>query len=278
MTLIFHYTGIAGTGPCSSTPLQNLLLEWRWTPPRPAPNVAQDSMSTLLRAVIDASGLSRRKAFAAIREGRVTVDAVSHTDPSQPYETGALALDGETLVQTETEHTYLLLNKPPGFITTVSDEQGRQTVIDLVPPELRALGLHPVGRLDRDTSGLLLLTTDGDLTYALTHPRHEVEKEYWLRLAQPANESMLDALRSGTELDGKLRRPLRVRRLVGAEPFQVAVTIREGRNRQVRRMVEAAGGRITSLRRVREGPLTLAGLPEGQARSLTADELSALRQ
>ncbi len=169
-----------------------------------------------------------------------------------------------------------MLNKPPGFISTVSDDQGRRTVLDLVPEELWAPGLHPVGRLDRDTSGLLLLTTDGDLTYALTHPKHEVEKEYWLRLAEPTTEAQIDALHSGTELDGQLRRPLRVRRLIGEEPFHLSMTIREGRNRQVRRMVEAAGGSVVSLRRVREGPLTLGGLPEGRARHLTPDELDAL--
>ena len=202
---------------------------------------------------------------------------VTRTEPSEEYGGGDLTLDGEPLLRSEAAHTYLMLNKPPGFISTVSDDQGRQTVLDLVPREHWAPGLHPVGRLDRDTSGLLLLTTDGALTYALTHPKHEVEKEYWLRLAEPPTEGLLDALRSGAELDGELRRPLRVRRLVGAEPFQVSVTIREGRNRQVRRMVEAAGGRVTSLRRVREGPLTLEGLPEGTARPLTPAELAALR-
>ena len=234
-------------------------------------------MSTLLRALSSASGLSRRKAFTAIREGRVTVNGEQHDNPSEPYAGGLLRLDGEPVRPGAGDHAYLLLNKPPGFISTVSDEKGRQTVLDLVPASFWASGLHPVGRLDRDTSGLLLLTTDGDLTYTLTHPKHEVEKEYWLRLAEPASQSQLDAMRSGTEIDGLLRRPLRVRRLVGAEPFQHSVTIREGRNRQVRRMVEAAGARIVSLRRVREGPLTLEGLPEGQVRPLTTEELDALR-
>ena len=233
-------------------------------------------MSTLLKAVSAATGLSRRKAFAAIREGRVTVDGVARTDPSESFETGDLALEGRPLARVAQRHTYVMLNKPPGFITTVSDDQGRRTVLDLVPPQFRAPGLHPVGRLDRDTSGLLLLTTDGDLTFALTHPSHEVEKEYWLRLAEPATEAMLDALRSGTELDGQLRRPLRLRRLVGEEPFQLSITIREGRNRQVRRMVEAAGGQVISLRRIREGPLFLEDLPEGYARPLTRSELEAL--
>lgn len=234
-------------------------------------------MSTLLRAVTSAGGLSRRKAFAAIREGRVTVGGTVLTEPSGPYQGGALALDGVPLLRAETWHTYLVLNKPPGYITTVSDDLGRRTVLDLVPPELRAAGLHPVGRLDRDTSGLLLLTTDGDLTYALTHPKHEVEKEYWMRLAEPATEAQIAALRGGVEIDGKLRQPLRLRRLIGAAPFELSITLREGRNRQVRRMAEVAGARVVALRRVREGPLTLEGLPEGKARRLTPAELAALQ-
>jgi 23S rRNA pseudouridine2605 synthase len=234
-------------------------------------------MSTLLRALTSATGLSRRKAFAAIREGRVTVGGETRTDPSESFEAGVLALDGQRLDLEAAPHVYLMLNKPPGYITTVSDEQGRKTVLDLVPPAMRASGLHPVGRLDRDTSGLLVLTTDGDLTFSLTHPRHEIEKEYWLRLGEPATAAQLDGLSSGIELDGVMQRPVRLRRLVGAEPFQLSMTIREGRNRQVKRMVEAVGGRVTSLRRVREGPLTLDGLPEGSTRTLTETELTALR-
>jgi 23S rRNA pseudouridine2605 synthase len=238
---------------------------------------ADPPLTTLLRAVIDASGLSRRKAFAAIREGRLAVDGEVRTEPSQPYHGGALALDGAPLTASDAPKTYLLLNKPPGFITTKSDERGRRTVFDLIPPASRVPGLHPVGRLDRDTSGLLLLTNDGDFTFALTHPSHEVEKEYWLRLESPATEAQLAQLRSGVEIDGELRRPLRLRRLVDSGHFEIAMTIREGRRRQVRRMFEAAGTRVTMLRRVREGSLNLGSLPEGAVRPLTFEEVEALR-
>jgi 23S rRNA pseudouridine2605 synthase len=234
-------------------------------------------VTTLLRAVIDASGLSRRKAFAAIREGRVALNGDVQIEPSQPYDGGALTLDDVTLTASEARKTYLLLNKPPGFITTKSDERGRRTVFDLIPPALRVAGLHPVGRLDRDTSGLLLLTNDGDFTFALTHPSHEVEKEYWLRLEAPATEAQLAQLRSGVEIDGELRRPLRLRRLVDSGHFEIAMTIREGRRRQVRRMFEAAGTRVILLRRVREGSLNLDSLPEGAIRPLTPAEIAALR-
>ena len=234
-------------------------------------------VKTLLRAVIDGSGLSRRKAFAAIREGRVTVDGQARTQPSEAYEGGLLTLDGSPLTAAAAEKIYLLLNKPPGFMSTRSDERGRRTVFDLVPQALRATGLHSVGRLDRDTSGLLLLTNDGDLTFALTHPSHQVEKEYWLRLAEPATEVQLAALRSGVEVDLAVRRPVRLRRLVGSGAFELAVTIREGRRRQVRRMFEAVGAKVTQLRRVREGSLILGSLPEGAVRVLTAAEVEALK-
>ncbi|MPZ49806.1 MAG: pseudouridine synthase [Dehalococcoidia bacterium] len=233
-------------------------------------------MPTLLHAVIDASGLSRRKAFAAIRDGLVTVDRVTAQDPSSEYEGGVLRLDGRVIEAGAEPRTYLLLNKPPGFMTTMSDEMGRRTVLDLVPPELRSQGLHPVGRLDRDTSGLLLLTNDGDFTYALTHPKHEVEKEYWARLAAPADEAVFAALRRGVEIDGQVRRPLRIGRLRDPR-FQVSVTIQEGRNRQVRRLFESAGARVTALRRMREGPLDLGSLPEGAVRRLTGEEVEGLR-
>ena len=234
-------------------------------------------MTTLLRALIEASGLSRRKAFTAIREGRVTVGGETRLDPSSDFEAGDLALDGSSLPSAARKTVYLLLNKPPGYITTASDELRRATVLDLVPEPLRASGLHAVGRLDRDTSGLLLLTNDGNFTFGLTHPRHEIEKEYWLRLATPASDDQLAALRAGVEMDGKLRRPARLRRLIGEEPFHLSVTIREGRNRQVHRMFEAVGGRVTALRRVREGPLALGSLPEGAVRPLTRAEVEALR-
>ena len=148
-------------------------------------------------------------------------------------------------------------------------------MLDLVPASLRTPGLHAVGRLDRDTSGLLLLTNDGDLTYRLTHPRHEIEKEYWIALWREADDVALHKLRSGVELDGARRRPVRLER-IDVPPFELSMTIREGRKRQVRRMVEAVGSAVTSLRRVREGTLTLGTMPEGAVRPLTPSEVEAL--
>jgi pseudouridine synthase len=124
---------------------------------------------------------------------------------------------------------------------------------------------------------LLLLTSDGDLTFALTHPSREVEKEYWLRLESPVTPEQLAALRSGVELDGSLHRPVRLRRIVDGAPFELSITLREGRNRQVRRMFDAVGAHVAGLRRVREGPLLLGPLPEGAVRELTPEEVAALR-
>jgi 23S rRNA pseudouridine2605 synthase len=233
-------------------------------------------MTTLLRALQDASGLPRRKAFTAIREGHLTVDGVATLDPSSEYERGELKLDGEPLTPSgPPDKVYLLLNKPPGVVTTASDELGRRGVLDLVPASLRAPGLHAVGRLDRDTSGLLLLTNDGDLTYRLTHPRHEIEKEYWVALWREADDAALHRLRSGVELDGARRRPVALER-IDVPPFEISITIREGRKRQVRRMFELVGCVVTGLRRVREGVLELGSVPEGAVRPLTPAEVQGL--
>jgi 23S rRNA pseudouridine2605 synthase len=232
-------------------------------------------MPTLLRVVIDATGLSRRKAFTALREGRVTVDNAVVTDPSSAFTGGMVAFDGARLRSDKPESVYFLLNKPPGYLTSRSDERGRATVFDLVPAKARP-GLHAVGRLDRDTSGLSILTNDGQLTYRLTHPKHEVEKEYWVALDRSPTMDALLRLREGIELDERRVRPKAIEILSDERGFDLSITIGEGRNRQVRRMFEAVGGQVVRLRRVREGPLRLGSLPEGAIRPLTAKEVAAL--
>ncbi len=232
--------------------------------------------TTILRTVIEATGLSRRKAFEAIRGGRLTIDGRPATDPSAPYAGGRLMVDGKAVGVSAAAKVYLVMNKPADVLTAVSDARGRTTVLDLVPPDLRARGLHPVGRLDRDSTGLLILTNDGDLTYRLTHPKHEVEKEYWFTTEQGLESEQLSALQDGVELDGETRRPVAVRRLRGHPPFEASIVIREGRYRQVRRMVQAVGGQVRLLRRVREGALRLGELAPGAVRPLSAAELRAL--
>ena len=231
---------------------------------------------TLRHALSRAAGLSRRRAFAAIRAGRVSEDGVARVDPSRPYGGGVIALDGAVLATAPVAHVYLLLNKPAGYLSAASDGRARPTVLDLVPAALRVAGLHPVGRLDLDTTGLLVLTNDGDLTFRLTHPKHEVEKEYWAGVRPEADNEALAALRAGVEIDGARRRPAAVRRLADAPGFQLSITLREGRKRQVRRMLQAVGLSVWRLRRVREGRLRLAGLAEGEVRVLDAPELALL--
>ncbi len=231
---------------------------------------------TVLRAVIDGAGLSRRKAFDVIRAGRVAIDGAAVLDPSRPFAGGSLSLDGEALGRGVPGRVYLLMHKPPGVITANFDPEGRPIVLDLVPPRLRASGLHPVGRLDRDTTGLLILTNDGDFTFRLTHPKHEVEKEYWLSASPRITDQAIQIMRGGAEIDGRIRTPVAVDRLRGQAPFEASITIREGRRRHVRRLVLATGAKVTRLRRVREGTLALGGLAEGAVRELTKAEVAAL--
>jgi pseudouridine synthase len=234
---------------------------------------------TLLRAVIDATGLSRRKAFDAIRAGRVSEDGEARTEPSAAYTGGDLRLDGAPLAGAAPPLVYLVVNKPAGIVTTTRDELGRPTVLDLVPSALRAPGLHPVGRLDRDATGLLVLTNDGKLTYRLTHPSHEIEKEYWVATSEPLSADRLRRLRFGVWLGGRLRRPLRLRTLpASASPFHLSIVIAEGRKHQVKQMIGALGGKVVRLKRVREGELDLGDLPEGAVRRLSPHELALLAE
>jgi len=179
------------------------------------------------------------------------------------------------------ERLYVLLYKPSDVVTTAHDERGRRTVLDLLPQEWRARRLYPVGRLDRETEGLLLLTNDGELALRLTHPRYGLEKEYHALVAGHPPPEQLARLERGLLLEGEARptAPATVRRLRSAGPDTwLTLVIHEGRKRQVRRMLEAVGHPVRQLRRVRLGPLTLGGLSLGQARDLTVDERRALER
>lgn len=216
---------------------------------------------------------TRREAFALLAAGRVTLDGQSVTAPSLRCAAGAdVRVDGEA-VRPE-PLLCLMLHKPAGYLTaTVSDRE--PPVTDLLPPELRHL--FPVGRLDLDTEGLLLLTNDGEFANRLMHPRHEIEKTYLVRVSgfQTGAE---DLLRRPIRLDGAPIRPPKVR-LLAAEgsTARLEIIIHEGRNRQVRRMCEAAGLRVLRLRRIAEGGVRLGDLPPGRWRELTEQELRVLR-
>ena len=212
---------------------------------------------------------SRRRAEELIASGRVAVGGEVVTDPARDVdETSMVEVDGRP-VSPEPREVWML-HKPAGVVSTAREPGRRRAVTDLVPSARR---LYPIGRLDADSTGLILLTNDGELANRLIHPRYEVPRTYRARLRRRANESDLGVLRRGVELDDGPTLPARVRRV---SPRVVEITLREGRNRQVRRMAEAIGNEIVSLARVRFGPLRLGDLAEGEARPLRPAELRQL--
>ena len=215
---------------------------------------------------------SRRAAELLIRDGRVTVRGQVVTDPARDVdETSAVGVDGEA-VEPESLEVHML-NKPSGVVSTAKDTHGRRTVTQLVPSGRR---LYPVGRLDVDTTGLILLTNDGELANRLTHPRYGVSRTYLAHVENPpVSEAALRRLRQGVELDDGPTAPAQVRRM---EPGVLELTIKEGRKRQVKRMCEAVGHPVKSLSRIAFGPLRLKDLGVGKHRRLTAAEVDRLRQ
>ena len=217
---------------------------------------------------------SRRKAEAPILAGRVAVNGETATLGATVTPDDEVTLDGSPVRLPDTQ-VYLALNKPPGILTTMRDDRGRRTVADLMPD---VPGLVPAGRLDRDTTGLLLLTNDGDLAHRITHPSSEITKQYRLTLQNPVPDKAIAALSAGPTLeDGRMHPPdlSTLTRTYRTTTFDL--TIHEGRNRIIRRACAAVGLRLVSLHRIRVGPVTLGDLPEGQYRRLTPEELEALR-
>jgi 23S rRNA pseudouridine2605 synthase len=231
-----------------------------------------------LQKLLSQAGVaSRRAAEKLIAEGRVTVNGQTvRTMGSKADLTDDIRVDGRRLRPPERTR-YILVNKPAGYVTTRSDPQRRPTVIDLLR-DVREY-VYPVGRLDYDSEGLLLLTNDGDLAARLTHPRHGVERAYEVRVAGTPDDEALERLRKGIVLDGRRTLPADVVLVSPRRSREAALrlTIREGRNRQVRRMCEAVGHPVRALRRIRIGPLEDRRLNPGQWRELTAKEIAALK-
>jgi 23S rRNA pseudouridine2605 synthase len=225
----------------------------------------------LAKFLAGAGVASRRSAETIIRSGRVTVDGIGVQDPATDVSPGQeVAVDGQP-VGGAPELAVYAVNKPAGVVSTASDPQRRRTVVSLVPSPLR---LYPVGRLDIDSTGLILLTNDGELAYRLTHPSFEVPKTYRALLANaPIRARALDALRRGVRLQDGLTAPARVRRLA---PDTIELTIHEGRKRQVKRMCEHVGHPVVRLERVAFGALALGDLAPGAHRRLSDDEVRAL--
>jgi 23S rRNA pseudouridine2605 synthase len=214
---------------------------------------------------------SRRTAERIIASGRVTVRGETVTDPARDVGPGDdVRVDGSPIAAEPRE--VWAVHKPAGVVSTAREPGGRLAVVELVRTDAR---LYPVGRLDVDSTGLLLLTNDGELANRLTHPRYEAPKAYRVELSRLPSESDLARLRRGVELEDGLTAPAEVRRLGERE---IEIVLREGRNRQVRRMAEALGNEVLALRRVRFGPIGLGDLPEGEARRLSDEEIARLRE
>jgi 23S rRNA pseudouridine2605 synthase len=244
----------------------------------------QNSGERLARFLAHAGIASRRHVEELIAAGRVQVNGVTVTTQGTRInpDIDTVLVDGKA-VHSTSKHVYLLLHKPIGYVTTAHDPQGRPTVLELLPAELRALRIYPVGRLDIDTSGLLLLTNDGDFALHLTHPRYSMQKYYQALVQGCPSESTLAALRSGvmiTEDKGRIHKsaPAQVRllRRVGTDCW-LSLTIHEGRKRQVRRMLATVGHPVLNLSRVGIGPLALGDLPEGKWRYLSREEVIAVQ-
>jgi 23S rRNA pseudouridine2605 synthase len=226
----------------------------------------------LAKYLAHAGVASRRAAEQMIAEGRVTLAGETVTDPARDVADGeAVSVDGRPVAGPEPRVVYAL-NKPPGVVSTARDTHGRTTVTELF--DAGGLRLYPVGRLDVDTTGLILLTNDGELANRLTHPRFQVPKTYRARVGGgPLGEPALRELRRGVELDDGPTAPAKVRRL---GPQLIELTIAEGRNRQVRRMCEAVGHPVEELTRVAFGPLRLGRLAPGAHRRLSDREIAEL--
>jgi pseudouridine synthase len=225
---------------------------------------------------------SRRHAEEMIAAGLVTVNGEVVRGQGRCVHPGSdeVRVRGELVQAPDDAHLYLMMNKPISSMTTTDDPEGRRTVLDLLPERWAARRVYPVGRLDWDSEGLLLLTDDGDLTLRLTHPRYALPKEYIALVAGEPTDAALRRMERGLPLDGETRptSPAHVRLLrVENGNAWIRVEIHEGRNRQVRRMFEAIGHPVLRLRRVRVGPLALGGLEPGETRELRLNEVSALR-
>lgn len=233
-----------------------------------------------LQKILSAAGVaSRRASEQMILEGRVSVNGktVLELGTKADPEKDAIKVDGRR-IKTQIVHRYILLYKPKGYVTTRSDPEGRRTVMDLIG---EGDYIYPVGRLDYDSEGLLLLMTDGELAARLMHPRHEVDKEYEVIVMGTPDPKALDKLRRGVFIEGGRTSPAAVHvgsTVKGPRPTtKLTITIHEGRNRQIRKMCSAVGLPVRDLRRIRMGPIMLGRLKPGQWRDLTAGEVKRLK-
>jgi 23S rRNA pseudouridine2605 synthase len=235
------------------------------------------AIKPLIKALTEAGLGSRRRMADAIKQGKVKVNDAIVESFNHPIdiEKDRVLLNGKTVNLKPDKTVCLMLNKPEGIVSTVSDEKGRRTVSDILPDKYKHHRLYPVGRLDIDTTGLLLLTNDGDLTYRLTHPKFEYEKEYLVAIKGRLNNEEKQQLQRGILLEDGMTHPAKIRE-ISQPPFNYSITIHEGRKRQVRRMFERLGHFVGALKRIRIGNLSLGELKESEVRQLGPKEIAAL--
>ena len=235
-------------------------------------------MPTLIKFLTGAGHGSRRVCFQLIAQGKVTVNGIAATGTTlEMFEQKDVVMVEGRRVDAVAANVYLKINKPLGVVSAVSDARGQRTVSDLVPEEYGHLRLFPVGRLDKDSTGLILMTNDGDLAYHLTHPKYEFEKEYHFLVDAELDAAQIDSLQKGVMIEGQVTVPSTVSKVYGTKGHWYSITLREGRKRQVRRMLVAVGNPLRSLRRVRVHTLRLGELSMGEAQALTKEELAELR-
>lgn len=223
----------------------------------------------------DAAVGSRRFCDKLIEEGRVKVNGKVCSLGVEVNLDDTVTVDGATVFPKK-KFEYYIMNKPKGYVTTVKDDKGRKTVMELLPANVGRI--YPVGRLDYDTEGLLILTSDGDLTNRLTHPRNEVPKTYLVKIEGKIAENNLAKLRAGVVLDGVKTNRSTVKVVSEDQKYtKLTVTITEGRNRQVRRMFESVNAEVVFLKRIKVGELTLRGLDRGAVRKLSQEEIHYLK-
>lgn len=218
---------------------------------------------------------SRRAADKMIIDGEVKINGrICSLGDEVNLDDDNVTVNGKT-VSTVKKYDYYILNKPKGYVCTVRDDKGRKTVMDLLPPNVKRV--FPVGRLDYDSEGLLIMTNDGELTYRLTHPKNEIPKTYLVKLEGTITDEALNKVKNGVVIDGKRTGKCNVKVVEQTrDVVRLHITITEGRNRQVRKMFLAVGKEVKLLKRIKVGELTLRGLDRGEVRKLTAEEVEYL--
>jgi 23S rRNA pseudouridine2605 synthase len=232
---------------------------------------------SLIKVLTEAGIGSRRRMADAIKQGKVKVNGAAAESFNHPVDISKdrVSYDGKPVNIKPDRIICLALHKPAGIVSTLNDEKRRRTVIDILPENYRKHRLYPVGRLDIDTTGLILMTNDGDLTYKLTHPRYEYEKEYYVATGSVLKAEEKQQFRRGMLLEDGMTHGAKIREIT-EPPYNYSVIIHEGRKRQVRRMFERLRHPVTALKRVRIGDLILGDLQEGEARPLSPKEIAGL--